>query len=95
MGGRVHGDVERVAADDLVKVRRGGRAWVDEGVETFDDELGALESHHGHLALGEDALEEEGGGEGFPVHFWDWTGAWMVGVGVGGWKEMVGMGAGF
>lgn len=70
-GGRVHGDVEGVAADDLVEVRGGGRAGVDEWVETLDDQLRALEAHHGHLALGEDAdaLEEEGGGEGFPVHF--------------------------
>lgn len=52
LGGRVvvtrrHGRVEGVAADDLVHVRGGEHARVDERVETLDGELAALEAHHG------------------------------------------------
>lgn len=52
--------VEGVPADDLVEVWGGDGAWVDEGVEAVDDELGAFEAHHGGGA-GRGAL---GGAEG-------------------------------
>jgi len=44
---RVHGGVEGGAADDLVEVRGGDGAGVDERVEALDDELRALEAEHG------------------------------------------------
>lgn len=51
MGKRVHGDVERVPADDLVEMRGGGGSRVDEGIEALNDQLRALEAHHGHHCL--------------------------------------------
>lgn len=35
---------ERVPADDLVQVGRGSAAWLDEGIQPVDDELGAAET---------------------------------------------------
>ena len=42
-----HGHVERVSSDDLVDVRRGDLAGVDQGVETVDNHLSTSESQHG------------------------------------------------
>ena len=44
---RRHGGVEGVAADDLVDVRRLDHPWSHQGIQTLDDELRALEPHHG------------------------------------------------
>lgn len=41
-----HSQVERVAADDLVKVGSVADTWVDEGVNAIDDQLGAGEAQH-------------------------------------------------
>lgn len=60
VGLRVHGDVERVSADNLVQVRRVEHSRVDEGVDAVDDELGAGETEH---VLARDALCQESGGE--------------------------------
>ena len=60
MGLWVHGDVERVSADNLVQMGRVEHARVDEGVDAVDDELGAGEAEH---VLARDALRQEGGGE--------------------------------
>ena len=57
----LHGQVERVAADDLVQVGRVADARVDEGVDAVDDELRAREAQH---VLGCRAACEQGhGGE--------------------------------
>lgn len=53
----VHGDIEGVAADDLVEMRRVEHARVDQGVDSVDDELGAGEPQHG---LSGNALHHEG-----------------------------------
>jgi len=45
MGNRGHGDVERVASDDLMHVRRRKRTRVDQGVDTVDCQLRAAETH--------------------------------------------------
>lgn len=37
-------NIERVAAHDLVEMRRVERAWVDDGVGPLDDELRAAEA---------------------------------------------------
>lgn len=56
-----HGCVECVSTHDLVQVTGLGHARVDERVETFDDELGALEPHHGRLReLARGLLREHG-----------------------------------
>ncbi len=63
---RVHARVERVAAHDLVHVRRRHRARVYQRVEALDDELRAAEPDH---LLGGGCLREERDGQGFPIHF--------------------------
>ena len=58
----VHGDVERVTTDDLVKMGREEHARVDDGVDTVDGQLRASKSEH---ALGGGILRQERhGGEG-------------------------------
>lgn len=64
--GRVHRDVERVAADNLVQVRRVGHARVDERVGTLDDQLRAGESKH--VLRGDILPEQCRGGQRGPVH---------------------------
>ena len=44
MVGRVHGEVERVTADDLVRMRGGVHAGADDRVGPFNHELGATEA---------------------------------------------------
>ena len=39
-------DVESVASDDLVQVRRWELSWVDERVDSIDDQLRAAETQH-------------------------------------------------
>lgn len=67
MAGRVHGDVERVASDDLVQVRRVGHARVHQGVDAVDDELGAREAQHVELRRGV-LRQQHGGSEGCQLH---------------------------
>lgn len=55
-----HGRVERVAADDLVHVRRRPLARVDQGVEAVHHELRAPEAHE---LLADDAMESRRGGD--------------------------------
>ena len=70
---RVHGRVERVSAHNLVQMRRGNGARVDERVESIDHQLRTAESHHGHGALAGATLHgDEGQGEDFPKHLWRW-----------------------
>lgn len=52
-----HGGVERIAAHDLVQMGRLKRAGGDKGVQAFDDELRALETHH--CGLGGDLPQTE------------------------------------
>ncbi len=75
-----HGDVEGVAADNLVDMRRGDLAGVDEGVDPVDDDLSAPEPKHGHAvgatALGGRLGERREGEERrlcSPPHFGDLT----------------------
>ena len=65
---RVHGHVERVSAYDLVEMGRGEDAWVHERVHAVDDELRALEAHHGELALAVGEPGEERQAERFALH---------------------------
>lgn len=69
------GGVEGVSADDLVEVRGGDGAGVDEGVDAVVDELRAFEAHHGGGAggwalRGGEGGEEEEGGEGVTHDGW-------------------------
>lgn len=59
--GRVHVGRERVAAHDLVHMRRADNAWVDERVEALDDELRAAEADHGlrNALLGHEAQHHD------------------------------------
>lgn len=45
-----HGDVEGVAADNLMDMWRRDLAGVDEGVDTVDDNLGTAKPQHGRAA---------------------------------------------
>jgi len=67
--GGVHGNVERVTTDNLVKMGGVEHAGVDNGVDTVDDELRARESKH---VLASDVLRKERGrgGEGEGLHCW-------------------------
>lgn len=60
MRGRVHGDVERVAADDLVQVRRVYLSWIDDWIDAVDDELRACEAQHVALRASVRGKAEEG-----------------------------------
>jgi len=60
MVGRVHGDVEAVAADDLVQMGRVELTRVDDGVGPLDDKLRAREAQH---VLGGRILREQRGRE--------------------------------
>lgn len=63
----VHRGVEGIAPNDLVQVRRGDHAGVDQGVQAVDDELRALEAQHRHYLAGA-MLREERYDEGLPLH---------------------------
>ncbi len=65
---RVHGGVEGIAPDDLVKMRRRYRAGTYQRVQTVDDELRATEAHHLQHSLAGTMLHEECKGESFPLH---------------------------
>lgn len=78
----VHRGVEGVAPHDLVQVRRGDHAGVDQGVESVDDELRALETQHRHSLAGA-MLREERYDEGLPLHrgrFVSWLSIWKQGL---------------
>ncbi len=47
MNKRLHRGVERVPADDLMDVWGSDESRVNKGIQTFYDELGAGEAHHG------------------------------------------------
>lgn len=49
---RVHGDVQGVTTDQLVKMRSVLHAGVDQGVDSVNDQLGACESQHRVSKLG-------------------------------------------
>ena len=66
VSGGVHGQVERVAADDLMEMGRVSLARVDEGIDTVDDELGAGKAQH-VLRCGS-ICQQGNGGEGSPMH---------------------------
>lgn len=55
-----HGHVEGVAADNLVDMGRRDLARVDEGVYPVNDDLGAAEPQHGHLAEAAESTAELG-----------------------------------
>lgn len=56
-----HGGIERVASNDLVHVRGGDQAGVDEGVEPVDDDIRAAEPKHRHAAAGTAELRDRRG----------------------------------
>jgi hypothetical protein len=47
---RRHGDVEGIAANDLMHVRRGSLSRIDERIDTIDDCLRTSKSQHGEAA---------------------------------------------
>ena len=89
-----HRHVERVAAHNLVHVRRRDLTWVNQRVDSVDDYLRAPEAQHRHAVAAAETLwegvdvhgaeageGEEGGG---PEHCWlvPWRalgGRWVVG----------------
>jgi hypothetical protein len=67
-----HGQVERVAAHDLVEMGRVADAGVDQGIDTVDDELRAGEPQHvlRNSAVGQQRNRR---GEGSPLMHLGWT----------------------
>ena len=63
---RIHGDVEGVSSDDLMKMGSVLLARVDDRVNTVDDELRTSKSKH--VLCGSILREERRGGESCPLH---------------------------
>jgi hypothetical protein len=67
IGDWLHGQVEAISTDDLVKVRSIAHSWVNQGIDAIDNQLGAGETQHVELGNGAVDQQRRSGGEGSPL----------------------------